>query len=246
MRTEQVKCPYGSSVKNHTVVATNIPADKTFYRWKIETLDSLGGPRSDNKLVTYDYSKNFNYVAYDNYKVTAELLVKIDGKDYNPYSAANSGDPYNSYAPTNNTSVINLGLTRSHWNDTTDGLVYVPDPDKGESTKNTNANYNYDRMFVDLALSYSDGKETKLNTLTDCQVGFKIQYYKNDQWNDWFEVRFSSTELDDKNRIEYYYGFLNSEANRGSKMKVQPTINGVESGNSVEFQFNDTLFTAQT
>ena len=31
-----------------------------------------------------------------------------------------------------------------------------------------------------------------------------------------------------------------------SKMKVQPTINCVESGNSVEFQFNDTLFTAQT
>ena len=101
-------------------------------------------------------------------------------------------------------------------------------------------------MFVDLALSYSNGNETKLNTLTDCQVGFKIQYYKNDQWNDWKEVSFSSTMLNDKNRIEYYYGFLNSEANRGSKMRVWPTINGQTSGNWVEFQFNDSLFTAQT
>ena len=54
----------------------------------------------------YPNHQNFNYVAYDNYKVTAELLVKIDGKDYNPYSAKNPGDPYNSYAPSNTTSVI--------------------------------------------------------------------------------------------------------------------------------------------
>ena len=241
--TAQYECDYGASVNNNETVAVNIPDGYTFHRWKIETLHSLGGVK-DETLVTYDYSKNFNYVAYDNYKVTAEYIPKTCDKDYNPAAALNPSDPYHSSAPVNTTTVINLGQTRSHWNDTTDGLVYVPDPDKGESTNNTNANYNYDRMFVDLALSYSNGNETKLNTLTDCQVGFKIQYYKNYKWNDWFEVTFSSTELDDKNRIEYYYGFLNSEANRGSKMKVQPTINGVESGNSVEFQFNDTLFTA--
>ena len=241
--TAQYECDYGASVNNNETVAVNIPEGYTFHRWKIETLNSLGGVK-DETLVTYDYSKNFNYVAYDNYKVIAECIPKSGDKDYNPTAALNPNDPYNAYAPKNQTTVINLGQTRSHWNDTTTGEVYVPET--GDSTSNKYANYNYDRMFVDLALSYSDGQETKLNTLTDCTVGFKIQYYKNDQWNDWKEVSFSSTMLNDKNRIEYYYGFLNSQANRGSKMRVQPTIDGVESGNSVEFQFNDSLFTAQT
>ena len=244
-RTKQYVCDYGASVNNNETVAVNIPDGSTFYRWRIETLNSLGGVE-DGTLVTYDYSKNFNYVAYDNYKVTAEYIPKIGSDDYNPAAALNENDLYHSKAPENTTSVINLGQTRSHWNDTTDGLVYDPDTDKGESTNNTNANYNYDRMFVDLALSYSDGQETKLNTLTDCQVGFKIQYYKNGQWNDWKEASFSSTMLNDKNRIEYYYGFLNSEANRSSKMRVWPTINGQTSGKWVEFQFDDSLFTAQT
>ena len=242
-RQARYECDYGASVNNNETVAVNIPDGNTFHRWKIETLDSLGGVR-DGTLVTYDYSKNFNYVAYDNYKVTAEYIPKIGDKDYNPTAALNPSDPYHAKAPINQTTVINLGQTRSHWNDTTTGEVYVPET--GDSKKYPNANYNYDRMFVDLALSYSDGQETKLNTLTGCQVGFKIQYYKNDQWNDWKEASFSSTMLNDKYRIEYYYGFLNSEANRRSKMRVQPTINGVASGSSVEFQFNDSLFTAQT
>ena len=243
--TEQVTCDYGSSVKNHTVVATNIPDDQTFYRWKIETLDSLGGTGSDNKLVTYDYSKNFNYVAYDNYKVTAEFLDKINGQEYNPYSASNSDDPYHDQAPTNVTSVINLGQTRSHWNDTKTGDPYLPG--EGESTSNKNANYNYDRMFIDLALSYSDGNETKLNTLDDCNVGFIIKYKSGDDWINWKTVSFSSKLLGEKNRIEYYYGFQNAAGNRvANKFRVQPTINGAESGNYLDFDFSASQFSAQT
>ena len=243
-RTEQFECYYGSSVKNHTVVATNIPADKTFYRWKIETLDSLGGTGSDNKLVTYDYSKNFNYVVYDNYKVTAELLVKIDGKDYNPYSAKNPGDPYNSYAPSNTTSVINLGQTRSHWNDTKTGDPYVPG--ENDSQTYTSANTDTDRLFIDLALSYSYD-EVRLNTLENCMVGFKINYWDDNakEWKYWKTEQFSSTELTDKNRIEYFYGFKNSANNRSKILQVQPIINGQNSGDPIEFQFNDTKFTAQ-
>ena len=85
-----------------------------------------------------------------------------------------------------------------------------------------------------------------LNSIDNLDVGFIVQYKSGNEWIDWKTVSFSSKLLGDKNRIEYYYGFLNSEANRGSKMKVQPTINGDVSGNSVEFQFNDSLFTAQT
>ena len=249
-RTEVWEGNYGDSVNNNETVALHIPANKTFYRWKIETLNSLGGTAltPNEVLVTYDYSKNFNYVAYDNYKVTVELLDKVDGKDYNPYTAQKDGDPYHGYAPTNKNTVVNLGQTRSHWNDTTNGLVYVPDPDKGESLQRTNANYNYDRLFIDLALSYSYN-EIKLNTVEDLNVGFIIEYKKTDgSWVVFDDVNFSSKRLGDKNRIEYYYGFLNVDANRKAQFRVQPTIDGIRVADCVplEFNFDASQFSAQT
>ena len=240
---------YGDVVLDHSTLAQNIPDNKTFYRWKIETLDSLGGTAltPNEVLVTYDYSKNFNYVAYDNYKVTVELLDKVDGKDYNPYAAQKDGDPYHGYAPTNKNTVVNLGQTRSHWNDTTNGLVYVPDTDKGESIQRTNANYNYDRLFIDLALSYSYN-EIKLNTV-DMNVGFIIEYKTTDgSWAVFDDVNFSSEKLGEKNRIEYYYGFLNVDANRKAQFRVQPTIDGIRVADCVplEFNFDASQFSAQT
>ena len=241
---------YGDVVNNHSTLAENIPEDYTFYRWKIETLNSLGGTElTENGVhVTYDYSSNFNYVAYDNYKVTVELLEKRDGKDYNPYAAQKEGDPYHDKAPDNVTTVYNLGLTRSHWNDTEDGKVYVPNLEKGESTQRTNANYNYDRLFIDLALSYSDN-EIKLNT-QDRQVGFIIEYKKTTDgtWANFDTVNFSSHLLGDKNRIEYYYGFLNVNANRNAQFRVRPTIDGivVEECTPLEFSFRDPVFKSET
>lgn len=237
---------YGESINNNATVATNIPSDKTFKCWKIETLNSLGGT-ANGTLVTYDYSPNFNYVAYDNYKVTVELLDKEPGgTEYSPYASKNADNPYHAYAPTNTTSVINLGQTRSHWNDTETGEVYEPDLEKGESTQRTNANYNYDRLFIDLALSYSDGNETKLNTVEDLDVGFIIQYKQGENWIDWKTVEFSSKLLGDKNRIEYYYGFENAAGNRNAKFRVQPTIGGVKYGTALEFDFSADQFSAQT
>ena len=172
------------------------------------------------------------------------MLVKIDGKDYNPYSAKNPGDPYNSYAPSNTTSVINLGQTRSHWNDTKTGDPYVPG--ENDSQTYTSANTDTDRLFIDLALSYSYD-EVRLNTLENCMVGFKINYWDDNakEWKYWKTEQFSSTELTDKNRIEYFYGFKNSANNRSKILQVQPIINGQNSGDPIEFQFNDTKFTAQ-
>lgn len=234
---------YGSSVADNSITATNIPSDRTFYRWRIETLDSLGESDStaDGAFVTYDYSKEFNYVVYDNYKVVAETLPMQGGLEYNPYTAGKDGNPYP--APTNTNTALVLGLTRSHWNDTTNGLVYGPDED--ESKERTAANHDYDRMFVDLALSYSDGNETMLNT-TNQKVGFVIQYQKNDNsWADFKFVEFDSTELDNKNRIEYYYGFNNAAGNRNAKLRAVPYIgsrdNRHETG-AVEFNFNSTYF----
>ena len=101
-------------------------------------------------------------------------------------------------------------------------------------------------MFIDLALSYSDGFETQLNKESNLNVGFIIKYKSGNDWINWKTVSFKSTELDNKNRIEYYYGFKNSEANRAASLRIYPTINGVESGNYIDFNFDQPLFTAQT
>lgn len=233
---------YGSSVANNSITATNIPSDRTFYRWRIETLNSLGESDStaDGKLVTYDYSKEFNYVVYDNYKVVAETLLKQDGLEYNPYTAGN-GNTYP--APENTSTALVLGLTRSHWNDTKDGIVYEPGDD--ESENRTAANHDYDRMFVDLALSYSDGHETLLNKQENLKVGFVIQYKSGDNWVDFQFAEFDSTKLDNKNRIEYYYGFNNAAVNRNAMLRAVPYIGSRENrhlNGAVEFNFKSTFF----
>ena len=233
---------YGSSVANNSITATNIPSGYTFYRWRIETLDSLGKSDStaDGAFVTYDYSKEFNYVVYDNYKVVAETLPKQDGLEYNPYTAGN-GNTYP--APSNTSTALVLGLTRSHWNDTANGLVY--EPGTGESVNNTAANHDYDRMFVDLALSYSDGHETLLNKEDNLKVGFVIQYKSGDNWVDFQSAEFDSTKLDNKNRIEYYYGFNNAAGNRNAMLRAVPYIGSRENRHetgAVEFNFNSSYF----
>ena len=101
-------------------------------------------------------------------------------------------------------------------------------------------------MFVDLALSYSDGNETKLNTLDDCNVGFIIKYKSGNDWINWKTVSFSSKLLGDKNRIEYYYGFQNVENNRNALLRVYPTIYGNETGTYLDFNFSASKFKAQT
>ena len=226
----------------------NIPSNKTFWRWKIETLKSLGKDENgtvDGTLVTYDYSKNFNYVAYDNYKVTVEVLDKEQGgTEYSPYASKEPGNPYYEHRPTNESTVIVLGQTRNHWNDTVSGEQYVAA--QGESTKHPYANNDVDRLILDLGLSYSEN-EIKLNTEDDLQVGFIIDYQNSDgSWTKWKEVNFSSKLLGEKNRIEYYYDLKNAAGNRSAKFKVTPTIRGIKNGTSAVFNFDFPIFSEQT
>ena len=235
---------YGSSINNNATVAVNIPSNKTFWRWKIQTLKSLGKDENgtvDGTLVTYDYSKNFNYVAYDNYKVTVEVLDKEPGgTEYSPYASKEPGNPYYEHRPTNDSTVIVLGQTRNHWNDTVSGEQYVAA--QGESTKHPYANNDVDRLFIDLGLSYSDRNETKLNTV-DKTVGFIIEYQNNNgEWAHFKTVTFSSRELGDKNRIEYYYDIKNTATNRSVTYKVTPIIEGEKSGDPVQFDFRKGKF----
>ena len=228
---------YGSSVANNSITAKNIPSGYTFYRWKIQTLNSLG---EDDSTADGAFVK-FNYVVYDNYKVVAETLEMKDGLEYNPYTAGKNDNPYP--APSNTSTALVLGLTRSHWNDTASGLVYVPGND--ESENRTAANHDYDRMFVDLALSYSDGQETLLNKEDNLKVGFVIQYKNGNDWVDFQFAEFDSTKLDNKNRIEYYYGFNNADGNRRAQLRAVPYIGSRENRHetgAVEFNFNSSYF----
>ena len=163
------------------------------------------------------------------------------GLEYNPYTAGKNGNPYP--APSNTSTALVLGLTRSHWNDTTNGLVY--EPGTGESVNNTAANHDYDRMFVDLALSYSDGNETLLNKEDNLKVGFVIQYKRDGNWVDFQSAEFDSTKLDNKNRIEYYYGFNNAAGNRNAMLRAVPYIGSkanLDLNGAVEFNFKSTFF----
>ena len=120
-------------------------------------------------------------------------------------------------------------------------------PEQGESPNHLYANNDVDRLILDLGLSYSDGNETKLNTVDNLQVGFIIEYQNSDgTWQKWKEVNFSSKLLGEKNRIEYYYDLKNAPANRSAKFKVWPTIRGEKNGTSAEFNFDYPRFSEQT
>ena len=118
-------------------------------------------------------------------------------------------------------------------------------PGNDESANNTAANHDYDRMFVDLALSYSDGQETLLNKQENLKVGFVIQYKNGNDWVEFKVAEFDSTELDNKNRIEYYYGFNNADGNRNAMLRAVPYIGSkanLDLNGAVEFNFNSSYF----
>ena len=84
-----------------------------------------------------------------------------------------------------------------------------------------------------------------LNKEDNLKVGFVIQYKRGDDWVDFQFAEFDSTELDNKNRIEYYYGFNNADGNRKAQLKAVPYIGSRENRHetgAVEFNFNSTYF----
>lgn len=181
--------------------------------WNIISADT-------NAFVTRCYSAELNYVAYDNYLITA---VYDHGSGYDLYDNDISA------------TVNNLGVTRSHWNDTTSGKDddnHYTEIEGHETVVTKTYNYykadtEYDRLYLDIELAFeSHGK--MINTYNDSvvKVGYQIcilnengtvsQVYK--------DVVLNNRSLNNKNRIHAYYGFKNTEVNRGQKLGIQAYI----------------------
>lgn len=203
------------------------PGDSPSY-WDIYSTDT-------GKFVTRCYSTDLMYVAYDNYDIKA---VYGAGKNTELYDDATSA------------TVNNLGITRSHWNDTllgtNDPSTYTnPYSGKTEDYKYYKANTDYDRLYLDIELAYeSNGKMINTFDKTEVGVGYDICILNDDNTYKkvYKTIDLENTDLNNKNRVHVYYGFNNSENNRGFKLGIRAfvTNNGtrVAESNIMPFELN--------
>lgn len=180
---------------------------------------------SKSKLVAQSYSSVFNYVGFEDYAV-----VPV-------YSKENVNRQGISDGLTNSSATL-LTVTRNHWNANVDGNT------KGGTYKDS-----ADRIYVDFMLNYKyqktvDGStQNYLLSSTDesIKVGFVIKSYtmvngkkvyrtKNDQVISQ-TVLVDKSNIDNKNRLEYCYGFNNTQNNSqwGLMFEFTPFI--VDTGN---------------
>lgn len=193
---ENLDC--GSSILLDGKYITGTKPGATPSYWNIYSTDT-------GEFVTRCYSTDLMYVAYDNYQITA---VYEKGKNTELYDDATSA------------TVNNLGITRSHWNDTTTGV--------DDSKDNYNAaDTEYDRLYLDIELAYeAQGKMINTFTKTDVSVGYDICILNNDNTLNkvYKTIDLENTDLNNKNRIHAYYGFKNSENNRGLKLGIRAFV----------------------
>ena len=165
-------------------------------------------------LVAKCYSPEFNYAGFDDYAV-----IPVYSKEYHNQQQASDALPQTG-------SATLLTITRNHWNNTTDG-------NKTEYGAYDEPNTNYDRIYVDFMLNYNykeNGKNILLNSINDNNivVGFVVKSYTwEDDGNGGQRKAYRSkngtplaqsvviekSKIDNKNRIEYCYGFSNTQNN---------------------------------
>ena len=163
-------------------------------------------------LVCMSYSTKFNYVGYEDY-----AIVPV-------YTTTQMSTPDRQAASDRRTdsSATLLTITRNHWNTTVNGTA--------DSGKYGEANKNYDRLYVDFMLNYNyskDGTNVLLSsTGENIKVGFIVRSYTIDYSNGTGVKDYTGRSskvyvltdeekqtIDNKNRIEYCYGFANSQNN---------------------------------
>ncbi len=170
-------------------------------------------------FVTNCYSVDFYYVAYDNYLVKA---IYGQGKGKDLYDKFVSSD------------INNLGITRSHWNDTTSGEddnPYYVDYGIEKTYSYYHKDTEYDRLYLDLSIAYNaNGKLISTCSSSEVKVGYEILIMRENGalGKVYKDIVINNTDLDNKNRIHVYYGFSNSEANRGLKLAIRSyvSVNG--------------------
>lgn len=165
-------------------------------------LMSLDVDTSKSTLVAQTYSARFNYVGFEDY-----AIVPV-------YSKTNFNRQGYSDSRTDSAATL-LTITRNHWNANTSSNTL------GGSYKD-----GADRIYVDFMLNYNyiltvNGKaqNTLLSTTGDnIKVGFVVRSYTMNNGERVYSgnsktVLVNKATIDNKNRVEYCYGFSNSQNN---------------------------------
>lgn len=171
--------------------------------------DAIGNLNVSDKavLVAQSYSSKMNYVGFEDYAIvpvySTELVNRQEISDNRTDASATL-----------------LSITRNHWNTTTSGEA----DDYGHYDA---PNTNYDRLYVDFMLNYNysktvDGKAQNIllnSTGDNIKVGFVVKSYTVVNGEKVYREGKSQTvlvdksKIDDKNRLEYCYGFNNTQNN---------------------------------
>ena len=157
---------------------------------------------SKSVLVAQAYSSRFNYVGYEDY-----VVVPVYNKDKVDRQGASD--------KRTDSSATLLTLTRNQWNANAEG-----------NTDSSSYRDGADRVYVDFMLNYNysvkiNGKDTNIllnSTGENIKVGFIVRSYT---WEN-NEKHYSKTQyvlvdkdqINDKNRMEYCFGFNNTANNR--------------------------------
>lgn len=212
-----ISTAYGGHFKDNgefVMAPANNNAGQEFSYWEINTLEGA--------FVANCYSQYFNYVGYDDYIVTA---VYGQGKNTGIYDDPNTS-----------TTVTFLEYSRNHWNDF--DSENHPHPDGAPYDK---VNTKYDRLYADFALAFNykgillnetDVEGLKLGYVLDVTGESASEDLKqgiiDNADNSSFKINgnnvlnysIARTDLDNKNRVECYYGIKNTDTNRSYNIKV--------------------------
>lgn len=171
--------------------------------------DAIGNLNVSDKavLVAQSYSSKMNYVGFEDYAIVPVYSTELANRQE---ISDNRTDA----------SATLLSITRNHWNTTTSG--------EADNYGHYDApNTNYDRLYVDFMLNYNysttvDGKKQNImlsKTGENIKVGFVVRSYtvvngaKVYREGKSQTVLIDKSKIDDKNRLEYCYGFNNTQNN---------------------------------
>jgi fibro-slime domain-containing protein len=171
-----------------------IPEGKFFSYWAIYKAATYG--TDDQIEVARCYSEYFNYTGYDDYVVKAIFTTDPNQKNTELYVSENE----------NLCTAVYLQTTRNHWNNTTTG--------SNVNGKYGSADTEYDRIYLDFALAYNyKGLLLRTYDGNDIKIGVMIYAVKDGDARLLKDAQFKLTDLDNKNRLEYYYGIDNTRPN---------------------------------
>lgn len=217
VEAKHISTTYGGHFKDNgefVMAPANNNAGQEFSYWEINTLEGA--------FVANCYSQYFNYVGYDDYIVTA---VYGQGKNTDIYDDPNTS-----------TTVTFLEYSRNHWNDY--DSENHPHPD---GAPYGSENFEYDRLYADFALAFNykgillnetDVEGLKLGYVLDVKGTSTENDLKNGilsnldnssfkiNGNNVLNYSINRTDLDNKNRVECYYGIKNTDTNRSYNIKV--------------------------